>query len=474
LIALTLVAIGGLSPATVRAEPPGPAIEPSLPYTVQPADRLITLARELLADPRAWPEVARFNRMADPDRIRPGQRVLIPLRLLKHRPAPGRLLAVTGEVLLGERAAVAGADVAEGDRLRTGANSSAVLRMADGTVVKLLPTTLAEVASQRDYLMRDPGASIATTWYSGAMRILQGALETHAHPDSRRAEPMRVIVPTSVIGVRGTVFRVAYDEAGGRLTRAEVTAGQVRADNTVQRTGADLPAGTGAVLDPARPQVRAVPLLAAPDLSALPAALSRPATAWPLPPLGALPGAVAWRVQVAGDPQFNTIVRDRRVDGSAALDLADLPDGTWLLRVRGVDAEGLEGFDAVTRVTLAPAPPPPPPAPRLRLLSSALSLQGGSNLLRWNVERDDGQPLKVAAWRLVIARDTDLRQDRREWTGSEPAATLPLLPPGSRWHARLAARLADGTELAGLPLRLLVPAQWGTTVFDSSAPLQPD
>ena len=39
-----------------------PAAEPSLPYTVTSRDKLIKLSREMLVQPSAWAEVAKFNK----------------------------------------------------------------------------------------------------------------------------------------------------------------------------------------------------------------------------------------------------------------------------------------------------------------------------------------------------------------------------------------------------------------------------
>ncbi len=76
--------------------------------------------------------------------------------------------------------------------------------------------------------------------------------------------------------MRGTEFRVAYDDPAARNARTEVLEGQVRADNPAHKSGADLPKGTGAVINPAQREVRVVQLLPAPDLGALPGEVLKP------------------------------------------------------------------------------------------------------------------------------------------------------------------------------------------------------
>jgi hypothetical protein len=173
------------------------AVEPSLAYTVQPGDKLIVLSREMLVRPDAWAEVARLNALPDPDVIRPGQTLNIPLRLLKYAPVSGRVVSVQGSVQQGSATAVVGSTVGEGTRLQTGADSSAVIEMSDGSRIQLLPASLAEVIASREYVLRDANASGTTKWFSGIIRLSQGAVETLASKLGLRATPLQIQTPTT-------------------------------------------------------------------------------------------------------------------------------------------------------------------------------------------------------------------------------------------------------------------------------------
>ncbi|MBX3653412.1 MAG: FecR domain-containing protein [Ramlibacter sp.] len=439
-----------------------PAPEPSLPYVVKPSDKLIRLARELLVRPEAWAEVARFNKMKDPNFIKPGQQINIPLSLLKFEPASARIISTAGDVRLGGTAATVGMAVPEGGRLQTAANSSAIVELGDGSRVKLLPNTLAEVVSNRGYAMRDASASGSTTWFSGFIRLGLGALETLAARIQHRATPLQIETPTSLVGVRGTQFRVAFDDPGSKNARTEVMEGKVRADNPAQQSGADLPGGTGAVINPAEREVRVVKLLPAPDLATVPAELTRPVTALPMPTLA---GATAYRVQVASDEQFARIVRDLKVT-TASVDLASLDNARWYTRVRGIDAQGLEGFDAVKLITLkAPT--------RWRVTSSALSVgPNGQSRLTWTGEQASGQPLAAPRYSAELASDEGFGNVLSRFESTEPQMTLGELKPGV-YYLRLHATLADGHTLDTGVYRLDISANWGVTVFDNGFPLVP-
>jgi hypothetical protein len=61
--------------------------------------------------------------------------------------------------------------------------------------------------------------------------------------------------------------------------------------------------------------------------------------------LPAQPGASGWRVQVARRRRFDQLLADVR-SATPELRIADLPDGRYPMRLRAVDAHGLEGRDA--------------------------------------------------------------------------------------------------------------------------------
>ena len=350
--------------------------------------------RDTLIDPKSWPEIAKFNQLKNPNVIFPGQKLDIPLRFLKSQPAGGKIISAEGSVQLGNTAALAGAAIVDGGTLKTGPNSSAVIELGDGSRIKVLPNSLAEVVTNRNYAMRDASSSGSTNWFSGLMRLSEGALEALASKTAKRATPLKIATPTSIVGVRGTEFRVAFDDPLGIAARAEVIEGLVRADNPAQASGADLPRGTGAVVKPLEKDVKVVVLLPAPDLAGIPSEILKPQGNWPMPTLA---GASAYSVQVASDEQFDKIVRSLKVVGNASADLSSLPNGNWFARVRGIDAVGLEGFNSVKLLAVKDG--------EWRVVNSSMVVVDGKTVLSWDGQQAGGQaaviqPLLPATQRL--------------------------------------------------------------------------
>ena len=329
------------------------AQEAVVELTVTRADTMIALSRQMLTTPQAWREVAALNKLRDPNRITPGQVLRIPQRLMRSAPAPAKLVSVVGDVRVDGAAGVVGTEIAEGQKLQTADGASAVLVMADGSRLRLPPSSLAEVAASRTYGGRsnEPGANDG--WFAGALRVLRGSVEVFA-TKVLRAKPLEVITPTAVVGVRGTQFRVSFDEAANASTRSEVVEGVVRLDAGKQAPGVDLRAGFGAVNDAAGAAARIAKLLDAPDLSAMPELFERPLVRFKsVAPTDVL------RVQVAEDSAFDRIVSDQRVPAGTDVRIAGLDDARWYLRARRVDAQGIEGFDASRAFVLKARPEPP-------------------------------------------------------------------------------------------------------------------
>jgi hypothetical protein len=388
------------------------AAEPVVEFIVQRTDTLIALSNTVLVSPAAWREVARLNKLRNPNRIVPDQVLKIPTRLLRSRPVDAKLISVVGDVRVGDAAVIAGSAISEGQSVQTGPASSAIVELADGSRMKLPPSSLAQVIASRQYGERAPADAAAANdgWFAGTMRVLRGSAEFVA-TKVLRAKPLEVVTPTAVVGVRGTQYRVGLDDAADSRTHSEVIEGQVRIDAPTGAAGADLPSGFGAAIDAsAKPPVVAK-LLPAPDLGAVPERFERPIVRFRF-----ADEATPLRVQVAADGAFEKLVSDQRVEPGAEVRLADLADAQWYLRARRIDVQGIEGYDSARPFTLKARPEPPAQrAPRAGGKQTV-----GSVEFAWAANVDSPRArLQVAEdaefKRLVLDRDTidaaDVRSD---------------------------------------------------------------
>ena len=389
-------------------------------YQVIRGDTLIAITRELLQPGIGWQRVQRLNQVADPYRLMPGTTLRIPVAWLRTEATLAEVVYVVGQV----RAQRGGAPLAEplatgtqlrsGDTVITGASPSALtLRLVDGTRVLIEPDTTLTIAQ---LLLRGRSGVVDTR-----LKLDQGSTDSRVAPAGAGPPRFRIDTPAMNLGVRGTQFRV--HAAGDAGSRVEVLEGSVAAG-----TGATLAqrvdAGYGAAARAGQPVQAPRRLLEPPALAASLARIERfpLRLEWP-----ALAGAVAYRAQVLVPDSVDQLVLEGRFEQPAA-SWAEVADGRYALRVRGIDAEGFEGRDASAAIVVKARPEPPfANEPQVNAV-----VYGERVLLRW--ARAPG----AERVRLQVATSPELVQpqiDRSDLTGTELALELPL----GEHHWRLAA-----------------------------------
>ena len=347
-----------------------PADEPAYFHTTTSGDTLIGLGRRFLADPSRWPELARANTLANPNRIATGATLRIPLRLMRIEAVSARVQSVIGEVQAAGGALQAGANVPEGGDVATGSDGHATIRLVDGTLLRLRPDSR--------LLLRDSSrVKDADVVRSGA-QLQRGRVEIEAAPAPAGRPGFTIDTPQGLLAVRGTEFRVAT--AGG-VTHGEVLGGIVvfsgraaAASGGGERVGA----GYGSVIGDGGQVAAPVKLLGPPETGRLPVLQERLLMRFALTPMV---GAAAYRGQVAHDASFDEVIADL-TSATPELRFADLPDGDYLLRVRGIDTLGLEGENADFHFRLKARPEPPlpsAPAPRAVIFGARVDFAWAAN-----------------------------------------------------------------------------------------------
>lgn len=427
---------------------------PEFVYTTREGDTLIDLAQRFLTQPQDWPRLAQINHVANPRRMPVGTPLRIPESLMRSVNRDGTVLEAVGDATwgpapaAGDAASVPRRPVRKGEALpagstvRTGGNGYVTVQLADGSVLRIQADTQAKLDTSRQYE--------AAGFFSSVWEVLQGrveALVTHLTGGEPR---FQIKTPQALLGVRGTEFRVAAQDG---ITRDETLSGAVAVQGALGEpkagSGSLVKAGFGTLVDADQKVATPVPLLPAPVLKGQPVLHERILVRFDIP---AVPGAVQYRAQVAEDEAFR-IVRSEVGSATPVLRFGDLPDGDHLMRVRAVDARGLEGADAVHRFRLkarpeAPIPNEPPPGSKWRSTSVTLKWSEHPQALRY---------------RLQVATTPDFQHlvlDRSDLVATQ--LTLPL--PVGDYHWRL------GTIAAG-PNATPDAGPWGDAQHFAVRPL---
>lgn len=395
---------------------PGKAAD--VTHVVLPGENPWIISARLLRSMDLWPRLVAYNRIGDAMRLAPGTVLHIPEPWLARRNQPARVLAVEGEASLtdsqGRQTPLKTGDrVPAGSLLKTTAESSLSLGLVDRSRIL--------VKSNSDLRLEANSDSASAGSRSVVLDLQRGGLENEIERRSSSGGRFEIRTPAGTAAVRGTTFRVVASEAG---TSAEVLSGAVKLHN---RVGAvNLAAGFATAIAqkaaPAAPRA----LLPAPDLTALPLRVERVPADLPLP---ALAGAVAYRTQIARDESFSALLFDKTAQSPVAR-VRDLPDGDYLLRVRGIDASGFEGFDARHRMTIDARPEPP------FLISPGDGAKIGDPrpAFRWTARQ------AAVTYRFQLARDggfADLLFDKPDIAGETVALDADL--PAGEYFWRVAA-----------------------------------
>ena len=316
-------------------------------YTVQPGDHPWNLAQRYLRTPTLAHALRQRNRIPDDLRILPGTQLRIPAQWLKLESVHITLVATTGDTTLQQgqtsaRAAVAGETLNAPSDIRTGSDGSATLQLANGS--RILVRRDSEVHVQTSQTSVLGKASIV------ALSLVKGSVENEVTPATSGIGRFEIRTPAAIAAVRGTRYRVTAD---GLKMRTEVLEGGVEVANAQGQVTAQ--AGQGTQAERGSGPVAPVVLLAAPRLDDLPDKIERLPITWPI---AALDRARGYRTQVSATPEFSALLSDEVAD-TARIRVRDINDGSYFVRVRGIDAQGLEGIAAQRKLVIHTQPEPP-------------------------------------------------------------------------------------------------------------------
>lgn len=362
--------------AAVQAQPMAaaagtPVDIPDWQYSVRPGDTLLLLAERYLVNPRRWGAVQRLNQIADPRRIPVGTVLRIPANELRSAPGWATVKAVHGPVrwrMPGTpwQTATVGQQLGAGAEVQTQENANAVLELANGTELALH----AQSALALDTLTLYVDGLMADT----RVRLQGGQTEIKDNPKRRDQQNLRITTPGAQATVRGTLFRVGVQ---GDATREETLEGAVELASGPRSVRVNPQQGSLARQGQAPTSPKT--LLAAPDLSGWPAVVEQLPLTFRVDHMS---GATQWWSQI-GDSSFDTIYAQAQAPGDV-ISYADLPDGRYTVRVRGVDELGLSGLEARRAITVRARPF----APLLQQPGRAATVRQAKPTLQWTAAPD--------------------------------------------------------------------------------------
>ncbi len=320
-------------------------------YKVRPGDRLIDISKSYQKNPDEWKKLQQNNTVPDPKLLQPGKQINIPVSDLKQGDPFAAAVLVHGEVQRLDKsgqpvAKVVSGDVLKmGDTIQTGSRSTLTVRFADDS--RMLVTEKSKITLSS--LVNYGKTGMADT----KVQVHQGGTDSQVSPQKGPVARYEINTPALNLAVRGTGFRIQVDEGSG-ATRTEVVEGLVAGES--QGGQAMIGAGFGILAEPGKALGQPTRLLSAPIMGA---------SSTPVKKLPArfewteLAGAVRYRVQLLAVVQGNDAIIVDEVSENSKAQWDELPDGDYVLRVRGIDASGLEGSNGTMAFAVKTRPEPP-------------------------------------------------------------------------------------------------------------------
>jgi len=363
----------------------GASQEQVIEVRIVQGDTLRTICQTYLENPGDWKEIARINRLANPNVLVPGQILIIPARMLKAVPSEGTAGFLRGKAEIRPPGSKDWIPISLGDRI------------PQGSVVRTLERSALEIVFENGdscFLRPETTLGVTTTTREGSTWVRKvflqvGTIITKIQKATGTQTRFEISTPSAQAAARGTVFRASADTDA--VTRAEVLEGTVSIE------------AMGARVDVLENQGTAV-------------RMNEP----PLPPRDLLPGPVPLKVdspfnKLPFSIEFRTpaktvsyvaeLTKDREGKDSVlvnvlkpgqAFRVAGLEDGLYFLQSRAFDDLGLEGIPAPPleiRIRTQPRPP------RLQGISSGAKLRCGPPSVRWVSIAGAGR------YRLQLAKD---------------------------------------------------------------------
>ncbi|MCE1225095.1 MAG: FecR domain-containing protein [Geobacteraceae bacterium] len=306
--------------------------ERTVEIRVATQDTLIGLCQKYLTHPEKWPQVSKLNRLPDSNRISPGQKIIVPVALLKGAPMDGVVTSLQGEAFFcptgnSEWKPLQLRDtVKEGSSLKTAANSSLEISFEDGTSFLLREQSLLTVKASKKgmlHLLR-------------VLRLEGGKIISRVKSATGKDSRFEIETPSALAAARGTHYRVAVDGQG--TARAEML--ESRIDLSAMGTTVSLNEGEGSLARRNEPPSPPIRLLRPPEPLNVAAVYGNRSSEIRFSPVQ---NAAQYRVLLARDQEGKQAARIAVIKPDEGFVFEGLDDGSYYLLTSSIGAEGLEG-----------------------------------------------------------------------------------------------------------------------------------
>jgi hypothetical protein len=322
-------------------------------YTVIKGDSFERIYKKYLTRRANILALSQLNHHKLSKKLQPNQVFTIPVDMLRKIPASAEVLVTYGDVtattaaINDQNRVNQGDSLSAGSYLRTGKNSVAKLRFADGSITNLQPNSSLSIQSSFRY------AGIGT--YVIQLKLAQGRTDTTANPTHQTGNSMQIETPSAVAAVRGTEFRVS---ANGDASLEETLEGQVGFRGAGKEVL--IAKGFGSAVEKDKAPLPPILLPDEPDVSLLAKQVNSMPVEFDLAPRQ---DGATYITQLARDAGFSQILGEQATQSDVTqptkISFDQLAEGQYYLKIRAQEQHGLQGKDAIHVFNMVAASAPP-------------------------------------------------------------------------------------------------------------------
>lgn len=213
-------------------------------YKIKSGDTLNQFAQKYLHQPVDMAVIQAANPQLNLDRLKIGAELNIPRHLIKHSPSKATIMGLScgTAIRVGDasKPLAIGSVLLEGAVIEVPAECHVALLLEDSSVIRLPSSATLKITSLRKNALE--------TAPEVRLDLTRGRVELDVHKGRAKNTPFEIRTPLSIMGVRGTEFRVGYspeDHAG----QVEVLGGVVQTRGAADAKGNAITKGLGVPID---------------------------------------------------------------------------------------------------------------------------------------------------------------------------------------------------------------------------------
>ena len=213
-------------------------------YKIKAGDTFNKVANKYLQQPWDMAAIQKVNQLKNIDMLPVGTELLLPRHIVKHSPSKATIMGLSCATAIrlatSSKPLTVGAVVQENAVIEVPPECHVSLLLEDGSIIRLPSSATLKITTLRKNALESaPEVRLDLT---------RGRVELDVHKGRAQTTPFEIRTPLSIMGVRGTEFRVGYspeDNAG----QVEVLGGIVQTRGSSDAQGRPITKGLGVPID---------------------------------------------------------------------------------------------------------------------------------------------------------------------------------------------------------------------------------